>query len=74
MKPIMIVFDTNTLRSTNKNSAAFKTLQSYSQKGSIKLIIPHIVREEWRTQLREDASIALTELKSKIQKIKKIHC
>ena len=51
---IRVVIDTNNLpRSVSSPSAAFKRTVKLIQEGVIRVLMPHVVAEEWRTQQLE---------------------
>lgn len=64
-----VFFDTSYLRGVSFGDGELQKLLRYSREGELKIFIPHIVWEERRTQLLEDAKDDVTKLRAAFRKV-----
>lgn len=64
-----LFFDTSYLRGVSFGDGDLQKLLRYSREGELQIFVPHIVWEERRTQLLEDAKDDVTKLRAAFQKV-----
>jgi len=69
MDAFRVVIDTSVLRQAHFQHPDFKRLLRLSQKGAIKIYIPHIVLEEERTNRLESLLDAIDKIKNNLQRL-----
>lgn len=71
METFDLVIDTSMLRRTSFQNPDFQLLLRESQKGTLKIYIPHIALEEERTHYLKEHTDVVAEVKSKVAKLQR---